>query len=126
MNHQILHIHSDSITESTLEEILNKQITIKITVREYLQMKILTDMQPRNGHFNGERYSEEMRALVYELGDKDWLPSEIADRAGMPIATVKTMLFRARKAGKIAKGSRQGTKSRIAKEKAAKKKAGAA
>lgn len=103
------------ITPVSLQAMLDKPM--QITVREYLALTQGKPAQalPQAEHAHGQHYSEEVRAEVLDLGDKGWLPSEIADRTGIQLDTVKTMLFRARKAGKIARGPRQGTKVRDAK-----------
>lgn len=101
------------ITPANLNAMLDKPM--QITVREYLALT-----QGQSGqlmaHSNGQHYSDDLRAQVLALGDKGWMPAEIAERTGVPRDTVATMLFRARKAGKIAKGPRQGTRSRDAKK----------
>lgn len=105
----------EMLTPSDLSGLLDRPM--QITVREYLALTQGRPAQPETAvHANGQHYSDEVRALVLDLGDKGWMPSEIADRTGVPKQTVQTMLFRARKAGKIAKGPRQGTLAREAKK----------
>jgi Rha family phage regulatory protein len=89
------------LTLDDLNALLDRPI--QISVREYLGLT-RGKVAPSAGHGHGEHYSDALRAEVLELGEKGWLPSEIAERTGVPKATVSTMLFRARKAGKIAPG----------------------
>jgi hypothetical protein len=104
------------LTPTDLNAMLDKPM--QITVREYLaltQGKGDPQAALQAGHSNGQHYSDEIRAQVLDLGDKGWMPAEISERTGVPKDTVSTMLFRARKAGKIAKGPKQGTLARDAK-----------
>ncbi len=101
----------DPITPEELAAVLARPVIISAS--EYLS---LTQGKSSGNqiaeHSNGQHYSDEVRAEVLDLGNKGWMPAEITDRTGVPIATVRTMLFRARKAGKIAKGPKQGTLAR--------------
>lgn len=106
---------ADPISPAELEEVLARPVVI--SAAEYLaltQGRAAQPGMPEHGYL--QHYSDEVRAEVLDLGDKGWMPAEIADRTGIPRATVHTMLFRARKAGKIAKGPRQGTLARDAKK----------
>lgn len=98
-----------AITPEEVEALLSRPVII--SVAQFLALKAGTT-GTQSEQQNGQHYSDETRTQVLDLGDKGWMPAEIADRTGVPIATVKTMLFRARKAGKIAKGPRQGTRAR--------------
>lgn len=104
------------LTLADLDSLMSREV--KMTVAECLALKsgASAGIPALVAHSNGQHYSDEVRALVLDLGDKGWMPSEIADRTGVPKQTVQTMLFRARKAGKIAKGPRQGTLTREAKK----------
>lgn len=103
----------EPITPDELEAILSRPVLIPAA--EYLALKAGKAGIPAE-HSNGQHYSDAVRAEVLSLGDKGWMPAEIAERTGVPKDTVATMLFRARKAGKIAKGPRQGTLMRDAKK----------
>lgn len=103
----------EPITPDELEAILSRPVLI--SAAEYLALKAGAKAGVPAEHSNGQHYSDDTRAQVLSLGDKGWMPAEIAERTGIPKATVATMLFRARKAGKIAKGPRQGTLAREAK-----------
>lgn len=113
---------SEVLTPASLQAMLDKPM--QITVREYLALTqakavipVIATPQaaPQAEREHGQHYTEELRAQVDDLGNKGWLPSEIADRTGIQLNTVKTMLFRSRKAGRIARGPRQGTRTRDAK-----------
>jgi hypothetical protein len=111
---------SPVLTPSGLDAILDKPM--QITVREYLSLtqgkavpQVFPPAAPQTEHPYLGHYSDEIRAQVLDLGNKGWLPSDIVDRTGVGLQTVKTMLFRARKAGKIAKGPHHGTRARDAK-----------
>lgn len=105
----------EPITPAELEAILARPVLI--SAAEYLALKQGQAVQPiAVAHGYLQHYSDELRTQVLDLGDKGWMPAEIADRTGVAKATVQTMLFRARKAGKIAKGPRQGTLVRDAKK----------
>lgn len=102
---------AEVLTPATLQAMLNKPM--QITVREYLALTQGRLAPPvvepgTSAHSCGQHYSDEVRAEVLDLGDKGWMPAEISERTGVPRDTVSTMLFRARKAGKIARGPRQG------------------
>lgn len=103
----------EPITPDELAAILSRPVLIPAA--EYLALKAGKAGIPAE-HSNGQHYSDAVRAEVLSLGDKGWMPAEIAERTGVPRATVHTMLFRARKEGKIAKGPRQGTLMRDAKK----------
>ncbi len=104
----------EMLTPEDLSDLLDRPM--QITVREYLALTQGASQPAAIAHTNGQHYSEDVRARVLDLGDKGWMPAEIAERMGLPKATICTMLFRARKAGKIARGPRQGTLAREAKK----------
>lgn len=52
--------------------------------------------------------NSKLRGAVFDLANKGWQPADIADKLGILRDTVKTMLYRARKAGDIPSGPKQG------------------